>query len=79
MVSYKKASFYEFSKYKNRNVIYLNAVKRPYVRNAGRGHCPRPGLSREWRHNENTAGLGAAGTGRRYDDWRQARVASRVG
>jgi len=47
MVSYKKASFYEFSKYKNRNVIYLNAVKRPYVRNAGRGHCPRPGLSRE--------------------------------
>jgi len=36
------------------HLIYLNAVKHPYVCNAGRGHCPRLGLSREWRHNENS-------------------------
>jgi len=34
--------------------IYLNAVRHPYVCNAGRGQCPRPGLSRERRHNENS-------------------------
>jgi len=33
--------------------IYLNAVRCPYVCNARRSRCPRPGLSCEWRHNEN--------------------------
>jgi len=50
-------------------ILYiLNAVRCPYVRNAGRGQ-----LSSEWRHNENdvimiTAGLVADGTGRKYGD-----------
>jgi len=47
-------------------------VRHPYVRNSERGQC---------RHNENDvilriAGLDAAGTGRRYGDWRQAQVVS---
>jgi len=29
-------------------------VRRSYVRNAGCGQCPRPSLSREWRHDENS-------------------------
>jgi len=56
------------------NLYILNAVRRPYVRNAGRG------LSRQSCQNENDvmriAGLVAAGTGLRYGDWRQARVAT---
>jgi len=56
--------------------IYVNAVRHPYICNAG-----RPSLSRKWRHNENDvimriAGLVAASTGWRYGDWQQARVAS---
>jgi len=34
--------------------VYLNVARRPYVRNAGRGQCPWPGLSRECRHNEDS-------------------------
>jgi len=54
------------------NLYVLNAVRCPYVRNAGRDQ-----LSSEWRHNENDvtmiiAGLVADGTGRGNGDWRHA-------
>ena len=29
------------------NLCILNVVRHPYICNAGRGHCPRPGLRRE--------------------------------
>ena len=64
--------------------IYLNALRHPYISNAGYGQCPQPGLSHEWCHNENDiimriAGLVAASTGLRYGKWRHSRVASAIG
>jgi len=58
---------------------YLNAVRRPYVRNAERMATAHGPASVDNDVIMRIAGLVAAGTGRRYGDWRQARVASAIG